>query len=153
VLERRVVKEPKVDENLDKLGETLVTEGTTNDGLGFRNVVELAEGSRVAVGVANEGEGGVDVVRLGVLHQVLAVDFDELTLLVELGRVEEGEEDTARGPGELVTEGVVGGSGGGETTAVRKETGDLAAGLVNLVDGFDGVEVVDLWEENKLATM
>jgi hypothetical protein len=90
VLERRVVEETKVDEDLDELGETLVTEGTANDSLGFGDVVELAEGSRVAVGVADEGEGGVDVVGLGVLHQVLAIDLNELTLLVELGRVEEG---------------------------------------------------------------
>jgi hypothetical protein len=41
-----------------------------------------------------------------------------LAVLVELGSVAEGEEDTAAGPGELVAQWVVGALGGRETTAV-----------------------------------
>lgn len=36
-------------------------------------------------------------------HEVLAVNLDELALGVEAGRVSESEENTAGGPGELVS--------------------------------------------------
>jgi hypothetical protein len=41
-----------------------------------------------------------------------------LAVLVKLGGVAEGEEDTTAGPGELVAQWVVGALGGRETTAV-----------------------------------
>lgn len=143
-VDRRLVQEADVDEGFDEGRETLVPEGAADDRLGLGDLVELAERSRVAVRVGDERESRVDVVRLRVLHQVLAVDLDELALRVQLGRVEEGEEDTARRPRELVAEGVVGRFGSGETAAVRDEGLDLAAGAVDLVNSLDGVQVVDL---------
>ena len=43
-----ITQEPDIDQRLDEPRESLVAQGTTNDGLGLRNVVPLAEGSRVA---------------------------------------------------------------------------------------------------------
>lgn len=128
-----VAQEADVDEALDHLGEALVAQGAADDGLGFGDLVALAEGGGVAVGVAQEGEAWVDEVGLGGGHELGAVDRDGLAVLVELGGVAEGEENAAAGPGELVAQRVVGVFGGGETTAVREEGVDLAALSVDLV--------------------
>lgn len=146
-----VLQEADVDEDLDHLGESLETEGTADDGLGLGDLVALAEGGRVTVGVADEGEAGVDEVWLGGGHQIGAVNADDLAVLVDLGGVAQSQEDTAAGPGELVTQRVVGALGGGETTAEGDEAGDLAAGSVDLGDGLDGVKVVDTLCDTKLA--
>lgn len=134
-----VLQEAGVDEDLDHLGEALVAEGTADDGLGLGDLVALAEGSRVTVGVADEGEAGVDEVGLGGGHQVRAVDADDLAILVDLGGVAEGEQHTAAGPRELVAQRVVGGLGGGKTTAEGDEASDLAAGGVDLGNSLNGV--------------
>lgn len=106
------------NERLDELGETLVTETTTDDGLRLRDVVKLAEGSRVAVGVCNESKGGGDIVWLRVRHELGTSDRDLLVRFVVRSVVKQREEDTARRPGELVSERVVTAVGGRETTAV-----------------------------------
>lgn len=138
-----VVKETNVDESLDELREALVTESATDDGLSLGDVVTLLVDSRVAVGVGDESVAGVDEVGLGHLHEVLALNLDNLAILPPLAGVAESEQDTARRPGELVAERVVGILGGGKTTTVGEEGEDLAASLVDLVDGLDGVQVVD----------
>lgn len=51
-----LAEESNVDEDVDELGEALVSHGTTDDGLGLGDVVALLVGGRVAVGVSNEGE-------------------------------------------------------------------------------------------------
>lgn len=51
-----LAEEADVDEDVDELGEALVSHGTTDDGLGLGDVVALLVGGRVAVGVGNEGE-------------------------------------------------------------------------------------------------
>lgn len=89
------------------------------------DVVTLLVRGRVTVGVADKGEGGVDGDGLGRVHEVVARVLDNLTVLVEFGVVLEGEEDSAGGPGELVAERVVGGLGGGESTAVGQKRKDL----------------------------
>lgn len=138
-----VLQEADVDEDLDHLRETLETEGTADDGLGLGDLVALAEGGRVTVGVADEGEAGVDEVWLSIGHQIGTVNADDLAVLVDLGGVAQSQQDSAAGPGELVAQRVVGALGGGETTAEGDEAGDLAAGSVDLGDGLDGVQVVN----------
>lgn len=128
-----IAQEADVDEALNHLREALVAQSAADDSLGFGDLVVLAEGGGVAVGVAEEGEARVDEVGLGGGHELGAVDRDGLAVLVELGGVAEGEEHAAAGPGELVAQGVVGVFGGGETTAVRQEGVDLAALGVDLV--------------------
>lgn len=113
VLAALVGQEADVNQNLDHLGEALVAEGAADDGLGFGDVVALPVGAGVAVGVGDEGEAGVDEVGLGGGHQVGTGDAEFLAVLVELGGVAEGKEDTAAGPAELVAKGVVGALGGG----------------------------------------
>ena len=134
-----VVQEADVDQDLDHLGEALEAQGTAEEGLGLGDVVALAEGSRVTVGVANEGEAGVDKVGLGSGHQVGAVNADDLSVLVDLGGVAERQQDTAAGPRELVAQRVVGALGGGKTTAEGDEASDLTTLVVDLGDGLDGV--------------
>lgn len=51
-------------------------------------------------------ECGGDEVGLGLAHEVLAIDLDELALRVKAGRVAQGEEDTAGAPRELVAKGL-----------------------------------------------
>ena len=138
-----VVKETNVDESLDELREALVTESATDDGLSLGDVVALLVDGRVAVGVSDKSVAGVDEVGLGHLHKVLALNLDNLAILPPLAGVAESEQDTTRRPGELVAERVVGVLGGGETTAVGEEGEDFAASLVDLIDGLDGVQVVD----------
>lgn len=157
----------KVDESLDEFGEALVSESSTNNGLGFRDLVPFLERGGVAVGVGDESEGGGDVVRLSMSHELLSGDYDLLVLSIVRGGVEKGEEDTARRPGELVAERVVRAVRSRESTAVREELldlqqkneikisvdfinarifyADLSTLLVNLVDGLDSVQVVDTW--------
>lgn len=113
VLATLVGQEADVNQNLDHLGEALVAEGATDDGLGFGDVVALPVGAGVAVRVGDEGEAGVDEVGLGGGHQVGTGDAEFLAVLVEFGGVAEGKEDTAARPAELVAKGVVGAFGGG----------------------------------------
>ena len=98
-----LVQESKLNKSLNESRESLVSKSSTNDGLSFRNEVLLLEGGGVSVGVSDEGEGGGDEVGLGVSHQVLSVDFDELSLRIQSSRVEEGEENTAGRPREFVS--------------------------------------------------
>ena len=128
-----VFQEADVHQTLDHLGEALVAEGTANDGLGFRDLVALAEGGGVTVGVADKGEAGVDEVGFGRGHQVGAGDTVDFAVLVELGGIAEGKEHATAGPGELVAQRVVGAFGGRETTAVREERVDLATFSVDLL--------------------
>lgn len=72
-----------------------------------------------------------------------AIDVDDLAVLVEAGSVSEGQKDTTGRPRELVAQRVARVLGCGETTAVRQERSDLAALLVDLIDGLDSVQVVD----------
>lgn len=138
-----VAEETNVHEHLDHLGESLVAQGTTDDGLGLGDLVPLAVGGGVTVGVGDEGVAGVDVVGLGGSHEVGAGNAELLAILVELGVVSEGEKNTAAGPRELVTQRVVGALGGRETTAVGEERSDLTTLGVYLGDGLDSVQVVD----------
>ncbi len=85
----------EVDERLDKLGESLVPERSAHNGLGLGDVVELAEGRRVAVGVRDECESRGDVIGLGVSHKLGSSDGDLLALGVVGGGVEKSEEDPA----------------------------------------------------------
>ena len=150
-VERGLLEETNVDEDLDELGEALVPEGAADNGLGLGDVVPLLVGGRVTVGVGDEGEAGVDEVGAGLVHEVLAGDLDDGAILPPLAGVAKGEQDTARGPRELVAERVVRVLGGGETAAVRQEAKDLAALLVHLLDGLDGVKVVDTGVETDLV--
>ena len=90
----RLVQEAKLDQAGNELREAGITQGATDDGLSLRDLVLLPEPSRVSVRVRNEGEGRVDVVRLCVVHQVLAVDLNQLAVLVQLGAIEQGKEDS-----------------------------------------------------------
>ena len=72
------VEPAKRHERLDELREALVPQGTTDDSLGLRNVVELPERNRVPVGVRDEGKSGGNVVRLGVTHEILSVNVELL---------------------------------------------------------------------------
>ena len=87
--QRCFVQESEIDQGSDELREALVAQCTTDDGTGFRDLVRFTEAARVSVGVSDEREGWGDVVRLGVRHELLAVNGDELTVLVEFGRVAE----------------------------------------------------------------
>lgn len=55
VVDRGLVEETSVDESLDEFGETLVSKGSSNDGLRLRNLVALSERSGVSVGVSDKG--------------------------------------------------------------------------------------------------
>lgn len=72
------VEEAQVNQSLDEFGESLVAQSAANDGLGLRNVVKLAEGDRVAVGVGHKGERGGDEVCLGVFHEVASNNIELL---------------------------------------------------------------------------
>src|SRR5690606_18604904 len=111
-------EEANVDENLDKLGETLVPEGATDNSLRLGDVVAFLVWGRVAIGVGNESISRVDEVGLGSLHEFRSVNLDNLAVLVELCTVAESEEDAAGGPRELVSKRVVAVFGGRETTTV-----------------------------------
>ena len=130
---RLIAQEADVDQHLDHLREALVAESTTDDSLGFRDVVALTIGSRVTVGVRNEGKARVYVVGLGGSHKVGTGDANFLAVLVELGSVTESEKDTTAGPRELVTQRVVGAFRGGKTTTVGEEGSDLTTLLVDLL--------------------
>lgn len=138
-----VGQEAKVNQSPDELGETLVTKGASDDGVGFRNAVAHLVRGGVAVGVANEGETRVDVVWLGGAHELGTSNVDNLAILVDLGGVPESEKNTAAGPRELVAERVATVLGGGQTTAVAEEAVDGTTGLVDLVNGLDGVKVIN----------
>jgi hypothetical protein len=94
--------------------------------VGLGDVVTLLVRGGVTVRVADKSKGRVDGDGLGRVHEVVARVLDNLAVLVEFGVVLEGEEDSAGGPGELVTERVVGGLGGGESAAVGQEREDLS---------------------------
>lgn len=89
------------------------------------DVVALLVRARVAVGVTDKGKGRVDGDGLGRVHEVVARVLNNLAVLPELGVVLEGEQDSTRGPGELVTKRVVGCLGGGESSTVGQEGEDL----------------------------
>ena len=74
------VEPTELDERLDEGREALVTESATYDGLGLRDVVEVAERHRVAVRVRDEGVRRRDVVRLRVRHEVRTRDVQLLPL-------------------------------------------------------------------------
>lgn len=116
---------------------------TTDNVVRLRNLVALLVRGRVTVGVRNKRETGVDEVGLGGSHQLRPSDVGDLAVLVEAGGVPEREQHTPAGPAELVTERVVGRLRGGQAAAVAEEGLDLAAGGVHLLDGLDGVQVVD----------
>lgn len=120
-----IVQETDIDQSLDELGETGIAKGAAEDGVGLGDVVALLVGGRVAVGVTDKGEGGVDRDGLGRVHEVVARVLDNVAILVEFGVVLQGQEHAAGGPGELVAERVVGGLGGRETTAVGQEGKNL----------------------------
>jgi len=151
VLGRLVGEEAHVDEDFDELGETLVAEGAADDGLRLGDVVALLVWGGVAVGVGNEGVAGVNEVWLGGSHEVLGLNLDDLAVLVVLGCVAEGEEDTAGRPGELVSERVVGILWCWETTAVGEERKDFSALGVDLLDGLDGIQVINSWVKTNLV--
>jgi len=148
---RGIAQETKVNKNLNELGETLETEGTSDDGLSLRDGVTLLVESRVTVGVGNKSVTGVDKVRLSSAHEVLGRDFLNLAILPVSGGVSQSEQNTSRRPGELVTQWVVRVLGGGETTAVGEEGLDLTTSLVDLVNGLDGVQVVDTRVQTNLV--
>lgn len=136
-------EEADVHEGLDVLWEPAVAQGTADDGLRLGDLVALLVGGGVAVGVSDEGETGVDEVGLCFGHELRAVDILDAAVLPPLRLVAEGEQHAAGAPRELVAQRVIRGLGGGEPTAVRLEGEDLAACLVDVVDGDDGREVVD----------
>lgn len=138
-----LVEKAELDESKDELGEALVSESATDDSLGLGDVVPLLEGGRVTVGVSDKGESRVDVEALSSSHELVTGDGELLAILPELGSVAERKEDTTRRPGELVAERVVSSLGSGQTTTVGEEGLDLAALSVNIIDGLDGVEVVE----------
>lgn len=146
-----LAQETHVDKCLDEFGETLVAESSSDNSVCLRNGVALLVGSRVTVGVGNEGVSRVDEVRLGLAHELRAWDIGDLAVPIVLGRVTESEQDTTAAPRELVSKWVVAGFGCWETTAVAEEAGDLAAGLVDLVNGLDGVQVVNTGVETNLV--
>jgi len=53
-----------------------------------------------------------------VVHEVLSIYRYSFTILIELARIEKGEKYTTRGPGELISERIVGSRWGGKTSAV-----------------------------------
>lgn len=111
----------------------------------------LLVGSRISVGVGNKGVAGVDEVGLGSSHQLGAGDLDDLAVLPVLGGVSQRQQDTTGRPGELVAQGVIRSLGGRKATAVAEEALDLSAGLVNLVNGLDGVQVVQTGVKTNLV--
>lgn len=127
-LERRIVQESQLDKRLDESRESLVPQSSPNDRSGLGNLVLLPEGRRITVGVRDERERGGDKVVVGVRHEVLARDLDERAVFVQASRVSEGEKNSTRRPGELVSERVVGGFGGREPSAVGEEGGNLERG-------------------------
>lgn len=114
-----------MNKGFDELGEALIPESATDDSLSFRNVVVFPEGNGVAVGIRDEGEGRRDEVRLGVAHEVLARNVELGTFRKIRGRIQQGKQNSAGRPGELVSQRVPGALGGRETTAVREEFFDL----------------------------
>lgn len=146
-----VGKKTKLLESLDEGWVALVAESSTDESLGLWDVVSLTEWGGVTVGVGLECVTWVDEVWLGGAHEVSARNGVLLAVLEEGGGVAGGQEHTAWGPGELVTKRVVGALWCWETSAVRQEAGDLAAGLVDVVDGLDSVEVVDTRVETNLV--
>lgn len=140
---RLLRKETNVDEDLDELGEALESEGTTDDGVSFRNIVSLLVTSRISVGVGNKSKTGINEVWLSSAHKILRSDIDDLAILPVSGTVSEGKEDTTGRPRKLVTQWVIRVFGSRETTAVRKKALDLTTSLVNFVNGLDSVKVID----------
>lgn len=86
----------ELDEGFDELGEALVPERSTDDSLGFRNIVVFSEGDRVTVGICDEGKGGRDEVRFGVAHEVFARNLELRTFRKVRGRVQQGKQNSAR---------------------------------------------------------
>lgn len=130
-----VVKVTKLNECLDHVVEPSVSEGSTLNGLSLRDVVELPERSGVSVRVTDEVVSGVgNRVRLGLGHQVLALNGDLLTISVEFSGVSESEQYTTSAPAELVSQWVVSSRGRRKTSAHADEAEDLSSLRVNVVD-------------------
>ena len=127
------------------------------------NLIALFVRRGVAIGVCNEGETRIrGVIAFRRAHEFGAGDVDDFAVLVVFGRVAEGEEDAAAGPGELVTcwwglvsafewrgeseitERIVTGFWSWEAAAVAEETRDFAAGLADFGDGFHRLRMVSL---------
>lgn len=122
-----IAQETDINQDLNHLWESLVPQGTADDCLGFGDIVTFTEWGRVTVWVCNECKTRIDVVRLSSGHEVRAGNANFLALLIKLGGVSESQKHTAARPGELVTQWVVRAFGSRETSAVRKERGDLAS--------------------------
>ena len=129
---RLIAQKANIDYGLDHLRESLVTEGTTDDCLGFGNSVTFTERCRVTVRVCNEGETGINVVGLCGAHQVRASNTDNLSILVELGIVAESKENTTAGPGEFITQWIIRIFSSRKSSTVRDKRCDLAPSGVNL---------------------
>jgi hypothetical protein len=130
-----VLQVAQLDKRLDHVIESCIPQSPPLDRLRLGDVVELPERRRVSVGVADEVVSRVgDRVRLGLGHEVFALDGDDLAVTVEHSGVSESEEDTTGGPAELVPERVVGSRSRGESTTHGDEAEDLASLLVNVVD-------------------
>lgn len=138
-----IAEETQVHQCANELGEPLVAESSTDNGVSIEEVVACLVWSRVAVGVGDECVTWVDEVWLGGSHKLWARHIDDVPVLVELGCVAKSEENAATAPRELVAEWVVAVLRRWETSAVAEEACDLAARLVDLINGFDSIEMVD----------
>ena len=91
------------------------------------------------------------MVRLRGGHQVEAAHGLHGMVADELGRVAQGQQHAPRRPRELVAERVRRSLGRRQTAAERAERLHLAAGLVDVGDGLDGVQVVETGVEADLV--
>ncbi|KAH3669334.1 hypothetical protein OGAPHI_001455 [Ogataea philodendri] len=146
-----LLQESHVDKNFDEFWETLESQSTSDDGLGLWNAVQFLVHSGVSVWIADQGVSWVNEVWLGRGHKVLGSDLLNLTVLPVSGLVSQSKQDTSRRPRELVSQWIVGILRSRQTTTVRQERGDLTAGLVDLVDGLDGIQVVNTWVQTDLV--
>jgi hypothetical protein len=107
-----ILEVTELDKRLDHVIKPSVSESSTLNGLSLGNVVKLPKGGRVSVGVTDKIVSRVgDGVRLGLGHQILALNGDDLAITVKDPSVSESEKDTSSAPAELVSERVVGGRG------------------------------------------
>ncbi|KAH3667614.1 hypothetical protein OGATHE_003137 [Ogataea polymorpha] len=144
-------QESHVHKNLDELWESLESQSASDNGLGLRNVVELLVNSGVSVRVADQRVSRIDEVWLGRGHQVFGSNLLDLAIFPVCGLISQSKKNTSRGPRELVSQRIVRIFWCWKTTTVRQERGDLTTGLVDLVDGLDGVQVVDTWVQADLV--
>lgn len=90
----------------------------TDNGLRLGDIIPLLVRCRISVRVRNECESGVDEVRLRSVHQLRARDRLDLSVLVVLGGISEGQKDTTAGPGEFVSQWVVGALWGRQSAGI-----------------------------------